>query len=37
MGSKQIFEQQANMPLLSNSAYGIVLLVLIMQVGTGGK
>lgn len=23
------------MPLLSNSAYGIVLLVLIMQVGTG--
>lgn len=25
------------MPLLSNSAYGIVLLVLIMQVGTGGN
>lgn len=37
MGSKQIFEQQANMPLLSNSAYGIVLLELIMQVGTGGN
>lgn len=25
------------MPLLSSSAYGIVLLVLILQVGTGGK